>query len=121
MGNYIVSGAGGVMHYDLSPTVQYRQHGKNAVGSNTSLNSRGERLRKVFAGRFREWNDRNAAALDRCRDLLTPEANRALDIFAQTRRGSPLSRLAALREGRFFRQTAGGNIMLFVACALGLT
>ena len=117
----IVSGAGGAMHYDLSPTVKYRQHGNNAVGSNSGLNSRVDRLRKVFAGRFREWNDRNQAALDRCRDLLTPEANRTLDVFAKMRSGGPLSRLAALRKGHFFRQTAGGNIMLVVACALGLT
>ncbi len=117
----IVSGAGGAMHYDLSPTVKYRQHGSNAVGSNNDWPARLQRLRKVFAGRFREWNDGNQTALEHCRDLLTPEANRTLDLFAQMRRGGPIHRLAALREGHFFRQTAGGQAMLMLACALGLT
>ncbi|MDH8613088.1 glycosyltransferase family 2 protein, partial [Klebsiella pneumoniae] len=49
-GYQLVSGAGGIVFYDPEPTMKYRQHGRNAVGLETTLWSRWGRVRAIFAG-----------------------------------------------------------------------
>lgn len=59
----LVSGAGGIVHYDSTPQVRYRQHTENIVGSNAGWFARARRIRMVFQGRFYEWNTQNIHAL----------------------------------------------------------
>jgi glycosyltransferase involved in cell wall biosynthesis len=55
----VVSGAGGKVFYDAHPSVRYRQHDENLVGMNSSWSARLVRLRMLWHGRFRQWNDMN--------------------------------------------------------------
>ncbi|HWA19427.1 MAG TPA: glycosyltransferase [Devosia sp.] len=115
----IVSGAGGRMLYSGTPDVLYRQHGANAIGSNQGWRARWTRFRQLRQGRFRRWAEENIAALDACRDLLTPGACTVLDRFAAARSGSPLGRVLRLARSGVYRQTAPSQAMLYLAAAFG--
>lgn len=111
----LVSGAGGKVFYDTRPTLLYRQHGANQVGANDTLRARLTRIGWLMRGRFRDWNDRNAAALDRASHWLTPEARATLDAFHRARSRGPFTRMLALRDAGLYRQTRCGNLALWIA------
>lgn len=115
----LVSGAGGMVHYDARPRVAYRQHGGNVVGDNVGWRARWRRLRMSLAGRFAEWNAVNLAALDACEDLLTNEARQAKKLFAMARRAGPLRSPALLLKSGIYRQSLAGNVSLALAALLG--
>ncbi len=111
----LITGAGGVAHYDTYPSVRYRQHGANVHGSNAGLLNRLWRALLVFGGRFRSWSDRNIKSLAPARDLLTPENQQIFDNFNAARRGPLSARLLALRRSGVHRQGFVDNIGLYVA------
>jgi len=111
----LVTGAGGRAFYDPYPSVRYRQHRANVVGSNSGLLARLLRAALVFKGRFRTWSDINVRGLAQVRERLTPENRRIYDDFAVARTGSLPSRLAALRRSGVHRQGFVDNIGLYVA------
>ncbi|TJV07251.1 MAG: glycosyltransferase family 2 protein [Mesorhizobium sp.] len=115
----IVTGAGGVVHYDPRPLVRYRQHAANLVGANVSWQARISRLGRLFKGEFAGWTDLNLTGLAANRDLLTPDAAACLDLFANGRRGSLFQRLRALRKSGVYRQTFAGTLGLYLAFVLG--
>ncbi len=115
----IVAGGGGRVIYDETPHVRYRQHGENLVGSNQGWRARLARMKAAFGGRFVRWNDDNLAALDACRDLLTPAATETLHRFRQARSGRLPDRLVDLWRSGVYRQTALGQVSLYAAGLLG--
>ncbi len=115
----VVSGCGGIVLYDPVPGVRYRQHTKNLMGTNLGLAARLTRVRLLFDGHFKEWNERNLAALKILRPRLTPENRKTLDAFTAVRDDRLLVRLAALRRSGVYRQTMGGNLGLFAAACMG--
>ena len=115
----IVSGSGGLVIYDTTPMVLYRQHGSNIIGANDSLLASMKRMLKVFSGRYRMWNDANISALDSSAHWLTPEARETLAKFKEARNGPPHSRLRALRESGVYRQTRRGNHALSFGALIG--
>lgn len=115
----MVSGAGGEVVFSHEPLVRYRQHASNLVGANIGWRARLERLTAALGGRFTRWNDVNLAALDRCQNLLTEDARLQLDRFKAAREGSLPQRLAALRRSGVYRQTASGQVSLWLAALLG--
>ncbi|WP_246013014.1 glycosyltransferase [Pigmentiphaga humi] len=111
----VVSGCGGVVVYDPHPTVRYRQHGGNAMGSNRSWRGRAERVRMLWEGRFRDWNDLNIRALERLDDFLAEEVRHTLRLYAASRKKSFLPRLLGLKRAGIHFQTMGGNLGLMMA------
>jgi hypothetical protein len=85
------------------------------VGTNTGWEARLSRMRRLWNGWFREWNDRNILALQRLRGLLTDENREILDRFAQARNCSLLPRLINLKRAGIRRQSALGNVALLAA------
>jgi len=59
----IISGAGGVVLYDTKPSLNYRQHQENLVGSNDNWFARLTLVRYLWEGKLRFWNDINLTAL----------------------------------------------------------
>ena len=116
----IVSGAGGRVVHDDAPTILYRQHAANSIGSNDGAGARLRRLGMVIAGTFRDWNDVNAAALQACVDLLSPEGRKVFAAW-QAMRGTPglMSRLSRLRALRLYRQTRASTLALWFAAVIG--
>lgn len=114
----LVSGAGGLVHYEKEPAVSYRQHNSNIIGANAGWRARALRLVFMAGGRFVAWNGRNIQALEKCRDLLEPDAVRLLEEFRMIRSGTVRRRLLLLRHSGIQRQTALGQASLYLACLL---
>ena len=115
----LVSASGGAVHYDPQPMLKYRQHPDNLIGSNHGWGARLIRLRMIFQGRFRDWNAKNIAALQRIRaDLITPQNRATLALFAKAREAPLLQRLYYLKQSGIYRQTLLGNLGLVLATIL---
>ena len=111
----LVTGCAGRVIYDAEPSVLYRQHGGNLIGSNSGLLDRLVRLKKMFKGTFKHWNDSNLDALGSFRSVLAEKCQITLRHFACARNAGLLRRVYLLKKAGVYRQTTFGNIGLFVA------
>lgn len=114
----LVSGAGGTITYDTSPSVQYRQHDNNEIGTNLTWRARFIRIKSVINGRFCEWNDINTTALKNNRHLLNDHNKRILDAFMAARKSSGIKRMYLIMKSGVYRQTVIGNFALLTAALL---
>jgi glycosyltransferase involved in cell wall biosynthesis len=114
----LVSGCGGAVAYNKEPTVHYRQHGKNIIGSNSENQNRLVRLRRMLHGTFREWNDANLKAILPFKMQLTQENLRTLELFEQCRKASLLTRLRLIHQSGVHRQTLADTLGLVAAAIL---
>lgn len=115
----VVTGCGGRVFYDSKPTLRYRQHGGNVVGANANWAARLRRIRMLFQGRYKYWNDSNISALLTLENRLTPESREILQRFAKARGMRLIPRLIHLKRSGIYRQTLLGNIGLVAAAILG--
>ncbi len=111
----LVSGCGGRVVYDREPSLDYRQHGANLIGSNISLGDRWRRIKKMYSGTFREWNDDNLRAIRGARKFFTYENRVVLCRFVLARKSRLLARIWLFKGAGLYRQTVLGNIGLVVA------
>ncbi len=111
----LISGAGGVIHYDQQPSVRYRQHNANLIGSNDTWRARLKRIRMVFQGRFNDWNTQNISALESMRHRLKREHAERLADFKAAQRQRLLQRIASVRRAGLHRQTRLQNFALAFA------
>lgn len=111
----LVTGCGGMVFYDPSPRVRYRQHGGNLMGANTSRSAKLVRLRLLAEGKFKEWNTRNLKALQGVKQMLTPENQGRLARWAGFRKQPLLPRLLGFKRSGIYRQTLAGDLGLLVA------
>lgn len=114
----LVSGCDGQVIYDPEPTLDYRQHCANLIGSNSSFGDRALRIRMLISGAFREWNHQNIRALDCCRHRLSAKNQLALENFALARDASLLRRLYLLSKAGVYRQSRVDDIGLFLAASI---
>jgi glycosyltransferase involved in cell wall biosynthesis len=114
-----VSASGGLVHYDAFPSVRYRQHAGNVIGSSTGFAAGMRRLHMLGQGRFRRWSDLNIAALSHLRPRMTAENREIFDLFCKARHRPLLQRAAMFAQAGLYRQTVGGNLGLAAAVALG--
>ncbi|WP_082149469.1 glycosyltransferase family 2 protein [Pseudomonas weihenstephanensis] len=115
----LVTGCGGQVFYDPEPTLRYRQHSCNLVGTNSGWMARFKRVRMLFEGRFKEWGDSNIAVLNTLEHRLTPENREILQRFVAARNMSLIPRLIYLKRAGVYRQTLLGNIGLIAAAVFG--
>jgi hypothetical protein len=100
------------------PTVRYRVHYHNLVGSNIGWTAHNRRLRMLAKGRFRRWTDMNEAALLRFRPYMTAVNREIFDLFCKARSGPFADRLIGVARSGVYRQTFLGNVGLLVATVL---
>jgi glycosyltransferase involved in cell wall biosynthesis len=115
----VVTGVGGLAHYDPWPSLKYRQHGRNLVGSNIGLKARLIRMMAFGNGRVVMWNDVNLRVLSRMRAAFTPVNAATLDDFADARNASLLRRLYLIRRSGVYRQSTLENIGLLIGAMFG--
>ena len=115
----IVTGIGGVAHYDPWPSLRYRQHGQNIVGSNIGLRARMIRLTAFFHGRVTMWNDLNLPVLTALRDRLTSGNRLTLDRYAQARQARFPKRLWLLWTSGVYRQSVTESTGLYIGALFG--
>ncbi|MFI8222912.1 glycosyltransferase family 2 protein [Pseudomonas sp. NPDC085632] len=111
----LITGCGGNVYCDPTPTLDYRQHAHNVIGANTSAKSRLYRLKRMFQGSLQEWNATNIAALTLLATYLTPRNQVKLERFEQSREARLAKRIKLMITGRFYRQTIMGNLGLALA------
>jgi len=118
--SYIVVAAfGGKVKYDHVPSLSYRQHENNLIGENASWKARMTRMRLVFEGRFKSWNNRNRLALSSIEPLLPQETKQFLVSFDAFRSKRGLSAIWKLKSLNIYRQTRFGQIGLYFASFIG--
>jgi len=111
----LVTGSGGTVIYDEHPSLRYRQHQNNLIGSSMSLGDKSKRYWSALRGRNRIWNTQNIAALQGVRSYLTIENQRILDNFDAARDKPLLRRLLNLWRSGVYAQSTLGNIELIAA------
>jgi glycosyltransferase involved in cell wall biosynthesis len=115
----LVTGCGGKVYFDATPHLLYRQHGGAQIGANTGWYARLARISLLFAGRFKQWNKQNCAALLQVKSILTAENQRVLEEFVIAREQSFWQRLISMKQTGVYRQTYLGNMGLIAATFLG--
>ncbi|ATA18596.1 glycosyltransferase involved in cell wall biosynthesis [Gibbsiella quercinecans] len=106
----IVTGCGGVVHYDPQPTVLYRQHSHNVIGNSMAPWVRLRNFIAAHDGRAATWNDQNWQVLNCVSDDLTPQAKRSLEAFRRIRNSGLLGRLRLMRESGIYHQQLLGSV-----------
>ena len=106
---------GGRIFYDPLPTVAYRVHVGNLIGSNRSFGGHVRRLKMIWRGRFKTWGDLNILALESIQDVMLEENKKTLEQFRRFRNLGLLPRVCGLVRSRLYRQTTLGNIGLMFA------
>lgn len=114
----LVTGYGGKVMIDQSPVLRYRQHGNNVFGRNNNLQAKLTRIKKLFSGQMREWNDLHVNVLNNNIQLLTPENQLIFKRFARGRNRWLLPRLAELKQSGIYRQLPSENLGLTLAALL---
>ncbi|MFT4116903.1 glycosyltransferase [Bradyrhizobium sp.] len=115
----IITGVGGLVHYDTRPSLAYRQHGENVFGKNVGLQARLSRALGLLSGQMAGWNEINLTLLNRVRGELLPGNVATLDLFARARTAWLPVRLWLLWRSGVYRQTAIENLALYVAAIFG--
>ncbi len=87
-----ISAAGGRMLYDSAPTVAYRMHAGNVIGSNRAAGARMRRAGMLWQGQYKTWTDMHVRALERLEDAMTDENRRTFEQFRRARQRSMLPR-----------------------------
>lgn len=111
----LVTGCGGHVRYDTYPSLRYRQHDGNVVGMNANWSARLMRIRMLWEGRFRTYNDQHLHAIEPVRHRLTPDSLARLELVERARQRWLLPRLYGFWRSGVHRQTLLGNIGLLVA------
>lgn len=115
----LVSACGGQVYYDPEPSIDYRQHGRNLVGSNLGLKAIMARLRLLANGDFQRWNHDNIQALQRVSARMTEENYQTLRDFVCARQVSGISSYIQIRRIRIYRQSFVSQVGLLIAALLG--
>lgn len=83
---YIVTTAlNGLVWFDDKPCLFYRQHSGNVIGSNNGFKAQIKRLKPLFNGRFKEWNERNIDAIYDLGTMATQESRSIIANFQNMR------------------------------------
>lgn len=111
----IVTAVGGDIYYDPNPTIRYRQHTGNIVGSNIGWFARFKRISGLLDGHFKSWIDANLLALKKSNQELTYENRMILRDFEKARTSGFFKRVNIFLKLGIYRQTFLGTLGLFVA------
>ena len=88
----LVLGVGGNIVFDPTPSLLYRQHGRNVLGSSVTRQGKLRRLRAILNGDHRRWTSEQIDALRASRHRLLPENQQVLDQFRTPRPSRPMLR-----------------------------
>lgn len=114
----VITAIGGNIFYDPKPSINYRQHTNNIVGSNLGWLARFKRISGLLDGHFKMWIDSNIHALNKTGVNITPENKLILVSFDEARNSHLFKRLYVFRKIDMYRQTFLGTLGLYVAIIL---
>lgn len=111
----VVTACGVEVFYDDIPTIDYRQHTTNVVGSNNHWKARFIRLKMLLQGTFRDWSDSNIFALESLDSKLSEDSRAIIEQMHLLKNNSLQTGIKELMNLRVYRQTLMGNLGLIVA------
>lgn len=114
----LITGVGGVVHYDAEPSLDYRQHAGNAIGFDSVSKRRLSKLSKLLRGESRGWHAANIEALEKNRDCLTSENNQKLHWFRKVHDANLLVRNFYYFKLGLYRQGFFDNLGVFLLVQL---
>jgi glycosyltransferase involved in cell wall biosynthesis len=114
----VVTGLEGVVFYDSTPFVRYRQHEQNQMGLNISLKSKWRRIKALFQNSYKVWNDENVRALNQIKNHLTSNNQKIFEDFKKNRQRSVIPRLFGIIKIGLYRQTFLGHCGLLAVALL---
>ena len=115
----IITGVGGKVFYDSRPSLLYRQHGKNVVGSNRSFIGLFSRFLKFLDGQFQAFNDKNVYYLCKNITKLTPENQSRLLLFKKAKEEKGFTGLISLLKSGAKRNGSLFNLALKIGAVIG--
>ena len=116
----VVTGAGGKAFYDPEPSLSYRQHARNLIGSNKGLRQHLIRLTAFANRRVKIWNDTNICAHTKMRDFLSENALLTLDRFSSARKATFPKNVYLLWRSGVYRQRPLETLGIYFGSLLGL-
>jgi glycosyltransferase involved in cell wall biosynthesis len=111
----LVTGCGGKVLYDEYPSVRYRQHNANIIGSNKSLYAIFITINKLILGEYKEWYQKNINALKKIEFLINEEDLHVLNQYKEYRNGGLRKRICLIWKKKIHRQTVIGDLAISVA------
>ena len=109
-----VTGNGGNVFYDPKPSLLYRQHHQNQMGTNKSWNGRISRLFKLIRGDFKICMERNIASLKKVENILNAKNKIVLDNFVKARKSNLIVKLYLYKKSGVYRQNLIGSLIFFI-------
>ena len=113
-----ITAVGGHIYYDPTPSLNYRQHEDNLMGSNRGWQASIRRIQKLSNGQFRKWNEQHLIALSSIEHLLQPKNRETLTSFKIVRNHGLFKRLWHFKQAKIYRQTHLGNLGLLTAAIM---
>jgi len=113
----IVTGAGGVVLFDDTPQIFYRQHSLNQVGVVLGFKQRMWRFLRMFFGVYRGETDLNLEALRANANLLDESSRKTLGLFVRLRNFRLMRAIYMACKCKLYRQTWRGTLTLYLGIA----
>ncbi len=108
----LITGAGGDVFYDPSPSMRYRQHKDNVIGSNSGWRARLLNIHALFKGRFRVSLNLNLQALQSIEHLLSEKNKFIFKQFDAARKSPSIFAMIKIKRLGIYRQTFLGSTAL---------
>lgn len=110
----VVSAIGGHIIFDTTPTILYRQHGRNAIGSTPSILTRAWNAIRRGSGPYLSLLHSHAVALQASKLSFPAQNNTLLLDILSALNGNRWQRLGLIKKKDFRRQTFLENIILIL-------
>jgi glycosyltransferase involved in cell wall biosynthesis len=112
----VATGCDGVVFYDETAYLLYRQHSNNAIGANSGLKASFKRLQALVDGKTIVWADQTQAAINSINSHLKLSAMEQFQDFKEIRsEKKTLIRVNRYLKSTLIRQTLLGRISLAIA------
>ncbi len=114
----LTSAADGLVYYDKTPQILYRQHPSALIGGNSSILAKLKRVAMLLQGCFFDWTNQNLTALSRAKSEISKSNSDILTLFVTLRDAKLKDRFRLLEVCGLYRQTWGGTLSLVIAALL---
>lgn len=108
----LVTGAGGIVHYDTTPSINYRQHDKNKLGTKFSFKGKVVRVLQFLNLSYKQEININLDALMTQEKHFTQSSQVLLRRFQTFRNGGIVQRLRFMLNSEFNRTSMIENLIL---------
>lgn len=109
----IITAVGGNVNYDKKPSVNYRQHKTNVIGSNLSLKAKFKRSYDLFVNNiYLDWNEKHIKFLDNLD--IHPKNINVYNNYKKCRDNSLQVRVISFFRSGIHRQTSLATLIIFI-------